>query len=551
MTELPLEADTIKTNPADVMVPMRDGVRLHTRVWLPEGDGPFPTVLTRAYHPGFGRDFERFTAAGYAYVGQSTRGHAKSEGAEGVDKRFFHDADDGYDTLDWVVAQGWSNGDVAMYGKSYWGMTQWLVAPLQHPHLKAIVPQNMNPDPWERGYRDHGALQLAHTARRIYDAGDREKVEVFGFDRWYRHLPLTELDTVAGTEPNTLWQDYLRHATYDDFWHALGTRHKIDHIRIPVYLMAGWYDNYPGATFRYFDLLRQVGATDEIRIVVSPSDHLNRVVETRDFGEDAAKDEVALAIRWLDHVVRGIDTGIEHERPVRFFTMGSNTWQSSDAWPPAGTEFVRYHLRGDGSGEVGELRPQAPADETPTTFRYDPEDPVPSIGGNHSAPFEAGAFDQRPNEARPDVLVYSTPPLAESLEVTGPIAVHLWASTTALDTDFVARLIDVHPDGTAYNLTEGILRGRFHRSIWEPPELLEPGRVYEFVVELQPSSNVFLAGHRIRLQVTSSGFPMWDRNPNTGAEQGTDTVTRPCEQTIYHDASHASHVLLPVRRPGS
>ena len=315
--------------------------------------------------------------------------------------------------------------------------------------------------------------------------------------------------------------------------------------------MAGWYDNYPGATFRYFDLLRQVGATDEIRIVVSPSDHLNRVVETRDFGEDAAKDEVALAIRWLDHVVRGIDTGIEHERPVRFFTMGSNTWQSSDAWPPAGTEFVRYHLRGDGSGEVGELRPQAPAGETPTTFRYDPEDPVPSIGGNHSAPFEAGAFDQRPNEARPDVLVYSTPPLAESLEVTGPIAVHLWASTTALDTDFVARLIDVHPDGTAYNLTEGILRGRFHRSIWEPPELLEPGRVYEFVVELQPSSNVFLAGHRIRLQVTSSGFPMWDRNPNTGAEQGTDTVTRPCEQTIYHDASHASHVLLPVRRPGS
>ena len=193
------------------MVAMRDGVRLHTRVWLPTGAGPHPVVFTRAYRAGFGSDHERFTQAGYAYVGQSTRGHSESEGADGVDNRFFDDAEDGYDSLTWIAQQGWCDGNIAMYGKSYWGMTQWLVAPEQHPNLKAIVPQNMNPDPWERGYRDHGALQLAHTARRIYDAGGVEKIEQFGFSNWFRHLPLIELDTVAGTPPDKLWRDYVTH----------------------------------------------------------------------------------------------------------------------------------------------------------------------------------------------------------------------------------------------------------------------------------------------------------------------------------------------------
>jgi len=234
------------------MVPMRDGTRLYTRIWKPETEGAFPVVFTRAYGAGFGRDHERFTRAGYVYVGQSTRGHGQSEGAEGVDNRFFDDAQDGYDALTWIAAQAWCDGNIVMYGKSYWGMPQWLVAPEQHPNLKAIVPQNMNPDPWERGYRDHGALQLAHTARRIYDAGDEEKVENFGWANWYRHLPLIDLDIVAGTPQNKLWRDYVSHSTYDDFWKAIGTRHKLHRVRIPVYLMGGWYDNYPGAIFGYY-----------------------------------------------------------------------------------------------------------------------------------------------------------------------------------------------------------------------------------------------------------------------------------------------------------
>jgi len=339
------------------MVPMRDGVRLQTLVWLPAGDGPRPVIFTRAYRPGFGRDHERFTAAGYVYVGQATRGHSGSEGADGVDRRFFDDADDGYDALTWISRQPWCNGDIAMYGKSYWGMTQWLVAPEQHPNLRAVVPQNMNPDPWERGYRDHGALQLAHTARRIHDGGGVEKVEGFGWEAWHRHLPLITLDTVAGTPQNKLWRDYVSHDTYDEFWRAIGTRHRCGKIKIPVYLMGGWYDNYPGAVLGYYARLAGQGDTDEIRVVVNPCDHLNNVVGDRSFGDDASKDEVGLAIRWLDWVMRGLDNGVGAEPPVRIYVMGANTWRFENEWPLARTSFKRYYLRGNGPRSLSENPP--------------------------------------------------------------------------------------------------------------------------------------------------------------------------------------------------
>jgi putative CocE/NonD family hydrolase len=533
------------SEPEDHMVPMRDGVRLHTRVWRPAASEALPVVFTRAYHPGFGQDWERFTAADYVYVGQSTRGHAQSEGPEGVDNRFFDDADDGYDSLTWIAAQPWCDGNIAMYGKSYWGMTQWLVAPLQHPNLKALVPQNMNPDPWERGYRDHGALQLAHTARRIYDAGGREKVEAFGWDNWYRHLPLIDLDTAAGTEPNKLWRDYVSHATYDDFWKALGSQDNVNRIRIPVYIMGGWYDNYPAATFRYYQMLRGMGATDEIRVVVNPCDHLNKVVGDREFGPDAGKDEVGLAIGWLDYVIKGVDDGIRDEPPVRIFVMGVNKWRSENEWPLARTQFTNCYLHAEGSKD-GWLSTEAPGDESPTRYVYDPEDPVPTLGGNHSSPLPVGAFDQRPIEGRNDVLVFTGPPLPEDIEVTGPVTLKLYAASSARDTDFIARLIDVYPDDTAYNLTEGIVRARFRESIWEAPELLSPGEVCEYTIELLPTSNVFLKGHRIRLHVTSSNFPLYDRNPNTGHDQGMGSEHQIAEQAIHHSREYPSHLVLPI-----
>ncbi len=530
---------------SEIMVPMRDGVRLRTRIWKPAPEGRYPVILTRAYRPGFGRDNERFTKAGYVYVGQATRGHDGSEGLEGVDNRFFDDADDGYDTLTWISQQPWCDGDIAMYGKSYWGVTQWLVAPLQHPNLRAIVPQNMNPDVWERAYRDHGALQLAHTARRIYDAGGKDKVERFGWSNWYRHLPLITLDTVAGTEENKLWRDYVSHSTYDDFWRAIGVRDKYHRIRIPVYLMGGWYDNYPGATLKYFQRLRELGATDEIRVVMNPCDHVNRVVGNRDFGDDAAKDELGLAIRWLDYVIRGIDNGIKDEPPIKIFVMGLNEWRFESEWPPARTVFTKYYLHSDGSKD-GRLSTEAPGDEPPTRYTYDPDDPVPTLGGNHSSPIPVGAVDQRPNESRDDVLVFTSAPVTDDTEVTGPVVVKLFAASSAPDTDFIARLIDVYPDGTAYNLCEGIIRARFRESIWEPPRLLTPGKVYEYTIELLPTSNVFKKGHSIRVHITSSNFPLYDRNPNTGHEQGMDAELQIAEQTVHHHRKYPSHILLPI-----
>ena len=533
----------------DLMVPMRDGVKLHTRIWKP-GEGKYPVVLTRAYRAGFGQDYLRFTQAGYVYVGQSTRGHGKSEGAHGVDNRFFDDTRDGYDSLTWLSRQSWCDGNIAMYGKSYWGATQWLVAPEQHPNLKAIIPQNVNPDLWERAYRDHGALQLAHTARRIYDADGKEKVEQFGFGNWYRHLPLISLDTIAGTKSNKLWRDYVSHSTYDRFWKAISTRDRVHKIRIPVYLMCGWYDNYPGATFKYFQKLKEVNATDEIRVVVNPSDHLNQVVGDRDFGKEAHKDEVGLAIRWLDQVLKGIDSGVRGEPAIKIFVMGINQWRFEHEWPLARTKLTRYHFHSDGSKD-GHLLRRPPSDGPPIGYVYDPDHPVPTLGGNHSSPhipgiIRVGAVDQRMNEGRQDVLVFTSAPVEEDIEVTGPVVVKLYAASSATDTDFIARLIDVYPDGTAYNLTEGIIRARFRESIWEAPKLLVPGKIYEYTIELLPTSNVFLKGHGIRVHLTSSNFPLWDRNPNTGREQGMDAEIEVAQQTIYCNAKYPSHILLPV-----
>ncbi len=537
----------------ELMVPMRDGVRLRTKITRP-GLGRYPVVLIRGYDTDFwGGISSRFLDARYVFVGQATRGHLGSEGDQGMDNRFFDDAQDGYDAIDWISRQPWCDGNVAMYGSSYYGATQWLAAPEAHPNLKAIVPQNVGPDPWLRMYRDHGAIQLAHTARRIHDYSPeaKQKVEQFGWWNWYRHLPLITLDTVAGTRPNKLYNAYVSHSTYDDFWKAIGTRHKLDKIRIPVYLMSGWYDNYPGATLEYFEKLTGLGATDEIRVAISPTTHTrNRVVGDRDFGDDAEKDEIGLAIRWLNSVIKGEGNGIRDEPKVRLFVMGVNEWRLENEWPLARTQFTKYYFRADGDKD-GSLNTNPPKDGPPTRYTYDPDDPVLTLGGNHSATeipgiFRAGPVDQRSNEGRSDVLTFTSQPMAQDLEVTGPIVVKLYAASSARDTDFIARLIDVYPDGRAFNLTEGIIRARFRKSIWEPPRLLEPGKIYEYTINLLPTANVFLKGHRIRAHITSSNFPMWDRNPNTGNEQGMDAELKVAEQTIYHDGERPSHILLPV-----
>ena len=532
-----------------LVVPMRDGTLLATRVWKPSDTGRFPVVLERGYSTGKIVNAESFVSAGYAYVGQKCRGNL--EGG-----MFRTDHEDGYDCLDWISSQSWCNGDIAMYGSSFQGATQWLVAPEQHPNLKAIVPQVINTDPWERMYRDHGALQLSHTARRIYrtvvSPDATAKVSEFGgWWKFYRHLPLITLDEAVVGHKNRLWREYVCHSTYDAYWNEITTFHKIPKIRIPVYIQGGWYDNYPGASFRAFQRLTEIAATDEIRIHVDATDHPGLVVGDRDFGSEPSKPRLQLAIRWLDYVLQGINNGISDEPPVTVFVMGANKWRQEREWPLTQTQFTKFYFHSNGARH-GWLDTKVPIDEPPNKYAYDPDDPVLTLGGNHSGPqdhpdvIRVGAIDQRPNWDREDVLVFETPALTTDLEVTGPVTVKLFAASSAPDTDFIARLIDVYPDGTAYNLTDGIIRARFRESIYEPPKLLEPGRTYEYTIDLQPTSNVFKKGHSICVHITSSSFPLWDRNPNTGHEQGMDADMQVAYQTVSHDRTNPSYIILPI-----
>ncbi|WP_162623063.1 CocE/NonD family hydrolase [Billgrantia lactosivorans] len=547
-----LTSDTDPQPFREYLVPMRDGVRLQTRVWLPEGAAPgiqYPTVLTRGYRAGHSGDAVAFTSAGYVYVGQAARGHPPSEGEL---NRFFHDAEDGYDTLSWLSHQDWSDGAIAMYGRSYWGATQWLVAPEQHPNLRAIIPQAINADLWQCVYRCYGALTLAMTAAgRAYT--DPEQGRRYGWEALYRYLPLIDLDLEVSGRRDRLWRDYVSHATFDDYWKKISLKGKYDRVRIPVYLMSGWYDYYAGAVFDNYLALQESGHDADLRLVINPSDHLNRLVGDREFGTSAEKNELSLAIRWLDHVVKGIENGVETEPPIRIFTMGSNEWQFANEWPLAGTRFTPFYFHSPDGARIGTLETSPPQDGKPTVYLYDPENPVPTLGGNHSflggkhdASLRAGSVDQRPNEGRPDVLVYTSPPVEQPLEVTGPITIVLYAASSARDTDFTAKLIDVHPDGTAFNLTEGIIRARFRHSIWEAPKLLTPGDIQRYELRLQPTSNVFQPGHRIQVHLSSSNFPLWDRNPNTGNPQGQDAELMVARQTIYHDNQHPSHIVLPL-----
>jgi predicted acyl esterase len=523
---------------------MRDGIKLATKVWYSEGKHlRKPVVLSRAYNVSVAGQ-SRFNAAGYHCVGQATRGGGGADGS-----RFVYDAKDGYDCIDWISKQPWGDGNVVMYGKSYWGKTQLLAALEQHPALKAIVPQNMGLGGWKSGYRCYGAVALAMTAHGR--AGNRTDLT------FYKSLPLINLDVIGKGKEDPLWNAYIGAQYFDSYWEKISMRldgadGKIDRIKIPVFLHAGWYDYYAGVELELYNYLkRKVNATPEIRIAVSPTDHLDRLPGGRSFpGGD--KDEVGLAIRWFDNVVMGKDNGMDTEPKVTLYVMGRNEWRSYEDWPPPGTRFTRFYFGTPSGSRSGVLTTSLPQNEGSTTYTYDPDDPMMCKGGSHSwcwgdHPYvPVGSFDQSSQETRSDVLVFKTPPLEKDTEVTGPIKVKLYASSSCRDTDFVGILLDILPDGRAYNLTEGIIRARFRESQLAPPKLMTPGKIYEIEIDLRATSNVFLRGHRIGLYITSSYFPLWDRNLNTGDPISTGTRIKVAHNIIYHNAEHPSHIILPI-----
>lgn len=550
----------------DIKVPMRDGVHLSGNLFLPKTEGVFPLIFQRMPYGWSGCELGEFYARrGYAYMIQDCRGRYDSGG---VFYPFADDAHDGYDTLDWVVSQKWSNGRVGMFGPSYLGAVQWLLACKGHPSLKAIVPNVMPCDLWREAYWHDGAFSLAlnalWTCLEISSrTSDLDMIPSYDLNKFFRHLPLSTFDEAAGMR-SRFWQDFLTHSQYSDYWGKKSVHNRLHQICMPVFIMGGWYDYYPRDAFRSFCKLQEIaiskGIRNQHRIIIGPWSHLISQGPTLgevDFGEDSHIDINALALRWFDFFLKDINTGIQNKPPVAIFVMGVNKWRYEHKWPLVNTRFTEYYFHSNGKAgsdpEDGILSITLPGDEPPDRYTYDPTDPVPTLGGNHSICWGAafhiirpGPFDQRKIEARKDVLVYSTATLHVPLEVIGPVKITLYAVTDVPDTDWTAKLVDVHPDGRAINLTEGIIRARFRESIYKPPKLLEPGKVYKYTIELQPTGNVFLPGHRIRVDVTSSNFPLWDRNPNTGHEQGRDAEVRVANQTVLHDSRYPSRITLPV-----
>jgi putative CocE/NonD family hydrolase len=520
-----------------VIVAMRDGVKLKTTVWIP-GEGAYPVVLTRGYSPtGLGGAAPAWNRKGYAFVSQQTRGNGGEDGS-----RFFPDDNDGYDCIQWIADQPWCNGKVAMWGGSYWGITQWRAAVAQPPALKAIVPGYTSSADrnWVNGYWNRGALHLKMTSQgRVFPLGAR-----YSLDQWKRKLmflPLIDMDKQFSGRENILWNDYIKHSSYDDYWKAIamaeGDRYK--KIRIPVYIMVGWRDYYADSSFAAFNALKQLGLSPDVRIRVDDGGHSGRP----DFTE---------SVRFLDYQLKGLDTGIQKEPPIKILVRHGR-WEQLGKWPPPEVRFTKYYLSSPGGKRTGTLTKQSPGDQSPTKYTYDPNDPVLTLGanGSHVYPEVPGlitddSLDQRLNESRADVLVFTSAPLSGDTKITGPIEARIHAASSAKDTDFVVRLIDVYPDGRALNITEGIVRARFRKGHASPPSLISPGQIYEYTVKLLPMSVVFKKGHRIRVHLTSSCFPLWDRNPNTGNPIGMDAELQVAEQTIYHDREHTSHIVLPV-----
>jgi putative CocE/NonD family hydrolase len=537
---------------ADVKIPMRDGVNLAANILRPKGDGPFPVILMRTPYGKMDDkmgDGKRYAAASYAMVVQDCRGRGKSGGEWDP---FRYDVQDGYDTQEWVGHQSWCNGAIGTAGGSYVGWTQWAPASKSSRYLKAMVPIVPFANAYELAYSG-GAFQLAllmgwGTAVGAIPLSPEKLQDAF------RHLPLRTFAEQFDKKVPYL-DDWVTHYTYDDYWKARGIDYDYADVTVPILNIGGWYDIFSKVTLDLVTQVRSASTNRKVRrnefVVIGPWTHgvgAKKVGEL-DFGKDAGLDLGDLQFKWFQYWLKGRETGVQDWPAYNLFVMGENRWRGENEWPLKRTHSTSFFIHSAGHAATlkgdGLLNSTEPGDEPADQFTYDGKNPVPSVGGNNLVGASSGPHDQAKVEERDDVLVYSTPPLDQDTEVTGPVKLILWAASSTKDTDFTGKLVDVHPDGKAYNLCDGIVRAQ-HRNGADKPALLEPGKATQFEIDLWVTSNLFKKGHRIRLEVSSSNFPRFDRNPNSGKPFGTDTELLSAKQTILHDRDHASHLVLPV-----
>ncbi|MFC1607253.1 CocE/NonD family hydrolase [Candidatus Latescibacterota bacterium] len=544
----------------DVKVEMRDGIRLSTNIYRPDAKGAFPVLLMRTPYGNGGagsKGFHYWAERGYVTIAQDCRGRFESGG-------FFypliHEANDGIDTIRWIIRQPWSNSKIGTFGGSYVGLTQWLPAMTGPPSLKAMFTTV----PYSENYSvsfQNGAFRLRlftewyamMTAPYDFDGKDFNDNRI---DKVNRFLPLVEQDTQVGWRM-PWFRDNVSHPENDVFWAPLKYEGRYKDITSAAYIVAGWFDLFTGQNLKNYKEMAQrpagKGSSVRQKIVVGPWGHgiaRDGKLGDLDFGKHAALNTRDMMLPWFDHHLKGKDTGIDDEPPVRLFVMGDNIWRYEREWPLERTRYTRYYFHSAGKANSrngdGSLNTVSPAVEAADSFVYDPDNPVPSHPKDEFfSDFRYFPIDHGALEDREDMLVYTTPPLDSDLEVTGPIEVILHAASSALNTDFTGKLLDVYPDGKAIYICDGIIRASFREGDRDTSNI-EPGKVYEYRIDLWATSNVFKKGHRIRIEISSSNFPRFDRNLNTGGNLATETEMVRATQTIYHDKDHPSCIVLPV-----
>jgi len=585
----------------DVMVPMGDGVKLATDIYFPTkngqlASGKFPAILDRTPYDKVPRaqginNPWYFAQRGYVFVFQDSRGHGNSEGEFHI---YINEGRDGYDAVEWIAKQPWSNGKVGTSGYSYDAATQNSLARENPPHLSAMFVGYGTANYHDDCAGVNGAFGLSHNliytiGHAMRDRRARENANIMAKLRdaqdnqleWMRkplskHFQLFEEVPMA----RQWYMDWVNHPDYDDYWKQNGYNSEGFYDRypdIPIYFMGGWYDFFVLGTIRNYEGLSKIHNSPTLLTVVGsshgPSRAASPIQNDVDMGPEGPVIWDEMRLQFFDQTLMGLDTGVFEQPKVKLFVMGGGdgsktleghfahggTWRTFDAWPPPPASMVNYYLQAGG----GLSTATPPANAKPSAYIYDPEDPVLQLGGNYATPSGWGPRDQRcstdiwpctddlPLSARADVQVFQTEPLAQDVEVAGPLTVKLWASSSAVDTDFTVKLVDQYPPSEDYPhgysiiLADSIIRGRYRNSE-ERAEPMEPGQVYEFTIDLWSTANRFQKGHRIRLDVSSSNFPRFDPNPNTGEPIGYHTRTEKAHNTVYHDQQRASSLILPI-----
>lgn len=550
-------------------VPMSDGVVLYADVYLPAAPGKYPTLVTRTPY-GVQRDgvhemMVKFAQHGYAVVVQDVRGRYESEGKW---EPFRDEAKDGYSTIEWAAVQPFSNGKVATQGGSYVGHNQWAAASLNPPHLLAAFPALASTNIYANWLTMGGAFRLSFNygwgvvrmPNRImlpqYWHTENYMPENLKYENILMHLPLKDADLMNEGAAVQHYRDWLEHESYDKYWKSISDEERFDKITVPVHTLGGWFDIFIMGTINGYVGMKNHGATPEARagarMIIGPWGHgPSQSYGGVDFTTLALKDMFELQLHFYDYYLKGIKNGLDSDKPVQLFYMGVNKWRSESDWPVPGTEYRALYLDGNGSANSvrgdGTLTFTRPVKDVTDSYLYDPQNPVPTTGGNNccGTPTAAGPVDQRPLERREDILLYTSDFLEEPLTIAGPVKMKLHAASDCKDTDWMIKLIDVYPNGNSMPVSEGILRARFRNGL-DKINLLTPNQVYEYEIELTGTANVFQPGHRIRVDITSSNFPQFDRNTNTGEPLGSSSKTRIAHQTIYHGGTHLSQIILPV-----